>query len=130
MNVNRPPVNRSFGKQDRVVKQRDFDRVHQGKWFAADRWLVVKGSENELGIPRLGLSISKRVGNAVVRNRWKRAIREAFRNGRGDIPAGWDFVVRPRKGARLNGVEIARSLRNLSRRLVRQHQRSSARSGS
>ncbi|MDG2012113.1 MAG: ribonuclease P protein component [Pirellulaceae bacterium] len=130
MDANRSPSNRRFGKQDRVVKQFDFDRVHQGKWFAADRWLVVKGSANELEVARLGLSISKRVGNAVVRNRWKRTLREAFRNGREDIPVGWDFVVRPRKGARLNSFEVARSLTNLSQRLVSQCQRASARSGS
>ena len=108
-----------FPKSHRVRRQSDFDRVYAGNYFAADDVLVVLGSANGREISRLGLSISKRVGNAVVRNRWKRLIREAFRQQPVDIPAGLDMVVRPRRGAQPSMVAIRRSLPRLARRLVR-----------
>ena len=109
----------TFRKSDRVVRQSDFDRVHQSHLFAADKTLVVKAVKNDADVTRLGLSISRRVGNAVVRNRWKRAIRESFRLNRSRIPEGWDIVVRPRKGAQLDSRKIANSLLTLSQRIAR-----------
>ena len=85
-----------FGKQLRLRKQKDFDRVYRGKIYAADEVLVMNGCQNRLDCSRLGLSVSRKVGNAVIRNRWKRLIREAFRTQRGELPTGFDFVVRPK----------------------------------
>ena len=130
MDGDQHPANQRFPKTDRVVKQSDFDRIHDSQSFAADKHLVVKGARNDLSKTRLGLSISRRVGNAVVRNRWKRTIREAFRTNREKIPAGWDFVVRPRKGAVLDANKIARSLINLSRRIESDSTRRTAKSKS
>lgn len=107
----------SFPKSVRLCKQADFDSVYRSNWFAADDVLVIKAVRNELGVTRLGLSISRKVGNAVVRNRWKRAIREAFRRQRLELPVGLDLVVRPKKGAVCDQLAIARSIDRLSRRL-------------
>ena len=89
-----------FPRCYRIRRQAEFDRVYSQNVYAADRTLVVQGCTSGLPSARLGLSVSRRVGNAVVRNRWKRAIREAFRQQRGWLPAGLDLVVRPRRGAR------------------------------
>ncbi len=118
-------MSNKFTKTDRLVQQSDFDRVYNSDLFAADRNLVVKGIKNNHTYSRLGLSVSRRVGNAVVRNRWKRAIREAFRIRRHDMPVGWDFVVRPRKGATVDQRAIARSLVYLSRRIDKLNRRRS-----
>ena len=104
-----------FRKQDRLLDQCDFDRVFDEGQYASDPWLVVKGVRNGLEQTRLGLSVSRRVGNAVVRNRWKRLIREAFRLQRDQLPVGLDLVVRPRKGASPNFIDIRKALVRLTR---------------
>ena len=77
----------------RVKKGRDFDRAYalrERRDFGA---LVVYGVPNGLPIARLGLSVSRRVGCAVVRNRFKRLLREAFRQHVQADAAGLDLVV-------------------------------------
>lgn len=106
-----------FRKSDRVVRQADFERAHESDYFAADAVLVIKGVPNGLLSSRLGLAVSRRVGNAVVRNCWKRLLREAFRRQRETIPAGWDFVVRPRRGARALAKPVADSMITLTVRI-------------
>jgi ribonuclease P protein component len=55
--------------------------------------LIIFGLKNDLAHSRLGLSVSRAVGNAVKRNRIKRLLREAFRLNRRALPAGIDFVI-------------------------------------
>ena len=108
-----------FPARHRVRHQTDFDRVFGTNAVAADPVLVMYGSRNGLPLSRLGLSVSRKVGGAVVRNRWKRLIREAFRRCRSELPAGYDFVVRPRRGAVDDYQAIRDSFPQLARRLVR-----------
>ncbi len=108
-----------FGRDSRVRKQSEFDRVFGEDAYAADNVLVLRGCKNGLEVSRLGLSISRRVGNAVVRNRWKRRIREAFRTQRDLLPVGYDFVARPRKGAQPDSEAIRAALPGLCKRVAR-----------
>jgi ribonuclease P protein component len=110
-------TSQGFPKKIRLRTQYEFDAVYQLKHFAADDVLVIRATRNDEGKTRLGLSISRKVGNAVIRNHWKRRIREAFRLQQGDLPAGLDIVVRPRKGARYDFNAIFRSLGKLCVRL-------------
>lgn len=108
-----------FPKSRRVRKPADFDRAYAAKAYAADDVLVINAAPNGLEISRLGLSVSRKVGNAVVRNHWKRRIREAFRLNRATLPVGIDLVVRPKLGAESNFHGIAASLPSLVRRIAR-----------
>ena len=60
--------------------------------------MIVYAVENDCRHPRLGLTVSKRVGNAVVRNRWKRRLREIFRQDKSRFGAGHDVVIIVKKG--------------------------------
>jgi ribonuclease P protein component len=118
--------NLRFPKNYHLRKDADFQRVYAARVYAADDVLVVNGCGNGLAYPRLGLSVSRKVGNAVVRNAWKRRIREAFRLAREVLPAGVDFVVRPQKEAVLDYSAIAKSLPELAARIARKLARSRA----
>ncbi len=88
-----------FPKSARLRKSAEFKAVFDARRSAADKLLIVLVRENALAFSRLGLSVSRKVGNAVVRNRWKRLIREAFRKNRAGFPLNIDMVVIPQKGA-------------------------------
>lgn len=103
-------------REYRLKTKTDFDRVFSKRRTVSDRNLVVHARENEMGHPRLGLSVSRRVGNAVVRARWKRLLREAFRLQGADFPHALDMVVIPRLGIEPNLAELSNSLMSLNRR--------------
>jgi ribonuclease P protein component len=86
----------TFPQRMRMKTPAEFKRAYDRKRSVSDGLLVVYACENGLPHPRLGLSVSRKVGGAVVRNRYKRLYREAFRLSQHDLPAGLDFVLIPR----------------------------------
>ena len=91
-----------FSSALRLRNRADYDRVQQGGRRLAARYLVLLARQNDLDHDRLGIIASRRLGNAVVRARAKRRIREVFRRNepdmtkeRGLVPM--DFVVIPRR---------------------------------
>ena len=112
------PGNQRFPKSARLRSPAEFKKVFDARQRVADDVLLVFGKENAWEHSRLGLSVSRRVGNAVVRNRWKRLIREAFRKNRASFSLPLDLVVLPQKGAALpTARQVEESLRRLVKRL-------------
>jgi len=83
----------SFPKSKRLLSNSQFEAVLARRISARDNLLTVFAAENECDCPRLGLSVGKACGNAVVRNRLKRLLREAFRLSQDRVPSGFDYVV-------------------------------------
>jgi ribonuclease P protein component len=113
---NSPDLGNQFPSEFRVTSRRDFERIFKNKTVVSDPQLVLFLHPNGLEYPRIGTIVSKRVGNAPTRNRWKRVIREAFRLNREKLPAGFDFVVQPRRGAVPKFDPIVDSLVRLAKR--------------
>lgn len=108
-----------FPKSARLRRPREFQAVESAGKFAADQVLVVKGIVNGTSTLRLGIAVGRQAGNAVLRNRWKRLIREAFRRQYRHLPSGFDIVVKPRRGAIPDGARLAASLLKLTRAVVK-----------
>ena len=84
-------------KEERLTKSSQFGAVfNHGKSWVNDL-MVLKAMPNGLEFSRFGFVASKKVGNAVVRNRTRRLLREAARLT--PVESGWDIVIIARKGA-------------------------------
>lgn len=93
-------VRQGFARQQRLLKASEFEAVYARRRRVTDACFAVNFIPNELGLARLGLAIgAKAVGNAVARNRVKRAVRESFRKVAGEL-VGLDLVVGARNGAK------------------------------
>ena len=86
-----------------LKKNKDFQEVYKtGKSFA-NRYLVMYVKENESQKNRLGISVSKKVGNSIVRHRLARLIRESYRLNEADFSRGKDIIVVARVNAKDRG---------------------------
>src|ERR1700733_12126606 len=93
----------TFPRTHRVRLAEEYARVYDARAKQSRGPITVFAAPNDLPHCRFGLSISRKVGNAVRRNRLRRQLREAFRHLQHDLPTGYDFVVasRPHEPATL-----------------------------
>ena len=76
-----------------LKKNIEFQKVYKNGKSYANKYLVMYVLENGLDITRIGISVSKKVGNSIVRHRLTRLIREAGRLNYGNIQSGYDIVI-------------------------------------
>ncbi|MBD5479886.1 MAG: ribonuclease P protein component [Lachnospiraceae bacterium] len=99
-----------------LKKNRQFQFVYKNGKSYANRYLVMYVKENGLGINRIGISVSKKVGNSVVRHRVTRLIRESYRLHENIFNSGLDMVIVARTStAFVSFYEIEKSLLHLSK---------------
>lgn len=112
------PRQYTFPKSRHLRKSAEYEAVYRGKVRESRGPLTVYAMPNDRGFPRMGLSVSRKVGIAVRRNRIRRLLRESFRLLQHDFPRGYDLVVvvRPHEPLMLADYQ-----RLLSGMLVRLH---------
>jgi ribonuclease P protein component len=101
---------RRFRKCERIRLRSEFDRIYAARCIASNDRLTVFVIENDLGYSRIGLSVSRKVGGAVVRNLIRRRIKEAFRKRKADLPVGLDLICVVKPGPPASEQTYAESL--------------------
>lgn len=109
----------TFPKRMRLTHSRQFAAVYNDGVRRSSGPITVIALANGLDHNRLGLSIGRRLGGAVVRSRLKRCLREAFRLLQHDAPTGYDVVVVARPHDPLPQPEYQRLLRSALERVHR-----------
>lgn len=106
-------TNQKFRKSERLKYKSDFEKAYAARQSASDERLTVYVRSNDLQHSRLGLSVSGKVGNAVLRNLIRRRIKEAYRKNKSGFPTGWDIVCVVKPGNSASVAAYAQSLQQL-----------------
>ena len=97
-------------RSESLKKNQDFQKVYRNGTSKGNRYLVMYVLKNQYMKNRLGISVSKKVGNRVVRHRTTRLIRESYRLNQDNLKTGYDMVVIARqtaKGQNYHTIESA-----------------------
>lgn len=109
-----------FPKALRLLRRHEFLRVQEGGQKVSADCLLALVKRNGRPYTRLGLTVSSKVGNAVVRVRLRRVLRELFRKRRGQWPPGLDVVLVVRSSAKEGSfAEMSRAFDSVTRKLQR-----------
>lgn len=90
-------VRKNLPRDWRLVRRAEYEAVYRGGRRRSNQTFVIFVRPNGLARDRFGMSVKKALGNAVLRNRIRRRIREILRLHRDEMPAGWDIVIHPNK---------------------------------
>lgn len=110
----------TFPRSRRITNAKEFRAIYDAGINVNVGPLRVHAHPNQLGYPRLGLAVSRRVGNAVIRNRAKRMLREAFRLAQHELPQhphAYDLVISVRPHRPLPLDQYRRLLLDAAKRL-------------
>ncbi len=113
------PSAHAFRPKEHLRLPSEFRRVYERRRSVSDHLLIVYACENNLPHLRLGLSVSRKIGKAIQRNRFRRLYREAFRLTRAAMPVGLDLVLIPRSSREPELEELKESLPKLVGQLAR-----------
>jgi ribonuclease P protein component len=113
------PGDHRFRKAEHLRRPADFRRVYARRCAASDAWLLVQACGNGLEHSRLGLSVSRKYGGAVARNRLRRLYREAYRLSKHGLPKGLDLILIPRSPHEPTLEQVKTSLAALVKQAAR-----------
>ena len=111
-------LDHSFKKADRILKRNEFIQLSKfGRKLQNENFIIIY-APGQFGRSRLGITVTRKVGNAVKRNRIKRLVREYFRLNRHLLAGDWDINVIARKeAAGLSSEKIFETLCNIFERI-------------
>lgn len=118
----------AYRPHEHLRRPSDFRRVYDRRRSVSNERLLVYACENGLPYLRLGLSVSRKFGQATCRNRLRRLYREAFRLTRHEMPTGLDLVLIPRGNEAPTLAELMEWLPELVRQVARKLAREGNRS--
>lgn len=105
-------------KTTSLKKNYEFVRIYKKGKFFVGKYIVIYVLKNRLGTNRLGITVNKKVGKSVIRNRTKRLVRESYRLYENYIPAGLDIVFVARSVETEYGLaEIRREMKFLLKKV-------------
>jgi len=108
----------SLTKADRILKRREFIALSESGRRIQNEHFIAIFSPNQLGRSRIGITVTKKVGPAVKRNRIKRLVREYFRLNRHDLAGNWDInIIAKRQIADFSSEKAFRSLKKIIERI-------------
>ena len=102
-------------RSSRLTGSKRYSEIHENGISSANRFLVIRVLANSLDQSRFGFLVGKRIGNAVVRNKVKRRLKEAVRSNQ--IETGWDAIFIARQGSeKANAEELRKAAFGLLKR--------------
>ncbi|NLB51442.1 MAG: ribonuclease P protein component [Syntrophomonadaceae bacterium] len=106
-----------IGKEFRIRESKHYNNIYQNGKKYLGRYLVVFILKNDLGINRFGIVTSKKIGNAIVRNKAKRRLRAVVDNNRFNLEQGYDFVLVSRPLiSKVNYIQIEKDFISVMRK--------------
>jgi ribonuclease P protein component len=105
---------RTFGRHERIFKRKDYTTIYDQGVRRHSKHFTMIACRNQAGARRLGVTVSKKAGSAVQRNRIKRLLREFFRLNKSRFSSSQDIVIIAKKDAHtLAYRDVCRELENL-----------------
>jgi ribonuclease P protein component len=118
------PLRFSFTKADRILKRHEFIALTRYGRRVQNEHFIAVFAPNQRGRSRIGITITKKVGPAVTRNRIKRIVREYFRLNRHDLTGNWDInLIAKKQIVGHSADQTNRSLKNIFERISRDDDR-------
>lgn len=108
------PLQHGYKKEDRIRKRPEYLQLSEHGQRLFGRHFIIVYARNTHLVSRLGVTVTKKIGNAVVRNRIKRVCREHFRTHRDQLAGNWDVHIIARSGsAQATNDDLTNSLETL-----------------
>ncbi len=118
---NRPGDTYAFTKADRILKRSEFLFLSKYGKRIQNEYFIAVFYPNRFGRTRLGITVTRKVGRAVIRNRIKRLTRETFRLNRHEITGHWDInLIAKNRTAEISSDRAFLSLRSIFKEISKQ----------